>query len=120
MTPKEVWESFCVVRPEFEGFQYDKFPSRLRALRKRIQDDSQRSNLENAAFLRDRELFPVSTVTNRKLPRWEGSLAERYLKADVTAKLHERMKPEDLQKTRPVYLVFGSEDSESISTRKSV
>jgi hypothetical protein len=70
LAPKAVWETFCVVRPEFEGFLYKKFPARLRSMRQQVQSNSQRSIVENALFLRDRELFPVMTVTNRGLPRW--------------------------------------------------
>jgi hypothetical protein len=107
MPTKRVWESFCVVRPEFAGFQSHKFPPRLRSMRHQVQSSSQRSSVENAAFLRDRELFPFNAVTNRNLPRWEGSPAEKHLKADITAKIHERMKPEDLRETRPEYLEFS-------------
>jgi hypothetical protein len=109
MTPKSIWETFCVVRPEFEGFHYKKFSARLRSMRAQVGSESRRSIVENAAFLHDQELFPVSTVTNRGKPRWEGSTAQRHLKCDVSEKKHERMTPQDLRKTREDYLEFELE-----------
>ena len=109
MPPKEVWETYCQARPEFKGFQYKKFPARLRSMRQQVHASSQRSVIENVAFLHDRELFPVSEVTNRGVPRWQGSPAERHLKADITAKIHERMTPQEFRTTRKEYLEFSLE-----------
>ena len=109
MTPKAVWETFCLGRLEFEGFRYKNFPSRLWSMRAQIEANSQRSARENAAFVRDQEFFPVSAVTNRGKPRWQGSAAERLLKADIAEMLNDRMTPAALQRTREEYRPFDSD-----------
>jgi hypothetical protein len=103
MAPVEIWNNVCLPRQEFAGFLFEKFPQRLRAMRKRLLEKGGRSEQEYVAFLHDKQHFPTPSHNHRGEPRWHGSDAERLLKLDVTAKKHELMAPQQLHGTRKEY-----------------
>lgn len=106
---EEIWNRHCLPRPEFAGFQFSKFPARLRAMQKRHLEQRGHSEVEYAALLQHRQHFPTPAVNHRGEPQWHGSDAERLLKADVTLKTHEMMAPQQLYRTRIEYQVYPLE-----------
>ena len=96
MKPKEVYQR----HPEFSDFAYDRFPSRLRDLRRQITDKSTSATLDQAALAHDRQLYPKATHNHRGEPRWEGSEAEQLLRLDMDAGKHKIMKPQELYNSR--------------------
>jgi hypothetical protein len=105
LTPKQVWDRFCIPRPEFSGFHYNNkiFPSRLRAIQKQHVEKSRRAEDSSAALAHDRLLLPAPAHNHRGEPRWQGSEAERFLKLDVAENRHQLMKPRQLYDSRVVY-----------------
>jgi hypothetical protein len=104
LTPKQVWDRFCVPQPEFSGFHYNKnFPSRLRAIQQKHVEKCRRAEASSAALAHDRLLFPAPAHNHRGEPRWQGSEAERLLKLDVAEKKHQTMKPRQLYEARVEY-----------------
>ena len=53
----------------------------------------------------DQQLFPTKALTEQGYPRWEGSLAQRYLKADLKNKERD-ITPSELHNTRDEYKKF--------------
>jgi hypothetical protein len=106
MKPKDIWDNICSSRPEFAGFHFKNFPSRLRSARQQGIQKGSRAVSENAAFEHDRLLFPPATHNQRGEPRWHGSPAESLLKHDVAEKRHEKMAPQLLRETRVEYMEF--------------
>ena len=107
MAPLEVWERFCVPRKEFAGFQYAKFPDRLRAMRRRHLAKTGRADEEYAALVHHKQHFPTPTHNHWGEPQWHGSDAERLLKIDIAAKQHEPPStPKLLYGTRIEYQVY--------------
>ena len=125
MKPKDIWDNICSSRPEFAGFHFKKFPSRLRSARQQAFKKGQRAVNENAAFEHDRLLFPPPTHNQRGEPRWHGSQAESLLKHDVAEKRHETMAPQLLHKTRIEYMdypldVFRKHIHQEVRLRKLI
>ena len=54
-----------------------------------------------------RKNHPIRTHNDKGELRWEGSLAEYYLKEDMAKDLHIGVKPEDFRQTREEYLLFS-------------
>ena len=90
-------------RHEFSSFDYQHFRDRLRELRKNILAQKDRAISDCEAFIHDRQMYPKPDENHRGDPRWEGSEAERLLRLDMDAGLHNIMKPKDLYQTRVEY-----------------
>ena len=95
------------LRPEFTQLPYDSFPRRLQALRTACKAKLDRGITDAAAFEHDRKFDQRPTFASLGLPRWEGSDAQRLLKADITEGVHLHMTPYELHGTRDEYKVFS-------------
>ena len=105
----EIWNTYCLPRQEFAGFRFTKFPARLRAMQKRHATQGGQADSEYAALLHHKQHFPTPIRNHRGEPQWHGSDAERLLKADVSAKMHETMAPQQLHRTRTEYQIYPLE-----------
>lgn len=103
MGSKAVYDS----RPEYASFPFDLFPRRLAALRKEAKSQTDRRLTDEAAYLHDRLLKPTPTHDINGVPRWEGSVAEQFLKDDITAGQHLIMKPQTLYQSRLEYQQYS-------------
>ena len=102
LTAKEIW-SFYTEPQRQEGFEtltFEQFRSNLYTYRKNNKANARKSAEEEMALEHDRKLYPRSSVNNRGEPVFD------MLRDDVENKLHEGIKPEVFQKTRPEYMVF--------------
>jgi hypothetical protein len=106
---EEIWNVHCRPRQVFAGFQFAKFPARLRAMQKRHLAQRGHAEVEYAALLQHKQHFPTPSKNHQGEPQWHGSDAERLLKADVAAKLNETMAPRYLRLTRMEYQMFKLE-----------
>jgi hypothetical protein len=97
------WHDVYWQRPEYAESKWDLFAGRLDSLRQQISHAKDRNTTEEAALVHDRALFPIPTHNHRGEPRWDGSEAQRLLKEDVAAGIHETMKPQQLYQTHPQY-----------------
>jgi hypothetical protein len=97
------------LRTEFGGNDPDefrKFPLRLRAARKHVEEGMERAASEAKALDHDRQIYKESEFNQRNEPRWQGSQAEQLLKADISSGKHNGMKPSILYKTQQEYQKF--------------
>jgi hypothetical protein len=99
MKPSDVY----MQRHEFSSFEYKHFRDRLRELRKNILAQKDCAISDHEALIHDRQMHPKPVKNHRGEPRWEGSEAERLLRLDMDAGLHNMMKPKDLYVTRVEY-----------------
>ena len=106
--PRFVYDIFMYL-PDFheENYNdYDAFTRRYRDLKKSIDNKRERSALEEQALAHDRAIYPVRPVDCRGIPRWDGSEAQKSLRADMDAKKHLEMKPSHLRVTNDEYKRF--------------
>lgn len=98
-----------LMHPElYNPWDYDyKFYERLNRIRDKILAEKKAASVDMEAFLHDSELYPVSTTTSKGELRWNGSQAEKDLKADVKAGVHKQMSSEEFFERRVSYLAFG-------------
>lgn len=98
--------SIYTMRPEFGGAdanQFRLFTARLRNARRNVEDGLHRAATEAAALKHDRLIHPIQENDYRNVPRWQGSQAEKLLKADIASGKHEHMKPSALYQTQEEY-----------------
>jgi len=97
-----------LMHPElYKPWNYDnRFCDRLDRIRDKIYAEKKAAEDDMAAFLHDSELYPVNMTTRTGKPRWNGSQAEKDLKADVKAGLHKQMSAQEFYERRTSYLPF--------------
>jgi len=98
-------------RPEFAEYDGERlFPSRLASSRKQHVAKTERSQSELQALHHDRQIFPRPALTHWGEPQWEGSTAQSLLMKDVLEdRVHERMKPQEIWKSRDAYSLFDKD-----------
>jgi hypothetical protein len=103
--PKQVFEQYCKVCPEFEPFQdYTNFANRLRALReKAVKRSDDRATDDAANFTHDRQIFPAPTEDTNGNAMWQKSKAQELLQQDMAEGKHKVLKPKALYETREEY-----------------
>jgi hypothetical protein len=80
MGPSQVWSS----RPLYQNVPYENFHTNLNALRKKLNSDQERADMDTADMLHDRSIHPVNpNPSNFKYPRWDGSVAQERLKSYI-------------------------------------
>jgi hypothetical protein len=78
MRPRDVWD----MAPMFqEELQYRLFADRLRALRTTILREQQSIDEAVDGYQRDRHLYPMTTHDSVGRPHWQGSGADKLVKA---------------------------------------
>jgi len=108
MTYKEVFPR----RPQF-AYEADVqnalhlFEGRLTAARNYVRKKELRAAQELALMQADRTVYPIEDVMYSGEPRWEGSLAQQYLKEDVAAGLHKTMTRTQFFESREAYQDFA-------------
>jgi hypothetical protein len=78
-------------------------------MQKRHATQGEQADSEYAALLHHKQHFPTPILNHGGKPQWYGSDAERLLKADVSAKIHETMAPQQLHRTRTEYQIYPLE-----------
>lgn len=91
---------------QFNDFPYPQFRDRLRDMRKRIHEAKQQAASDSDALDRDMQRHPRAAVDSRGVPRWESSLAEASLKADIANGRQTSMKPKELRASKNEYMNF--------------
>lgn len=104
MKPKQVWN----MHPSIHGkWNYVSWSNNLHSLRSAINRDRGRMLDDVTAYGNDREkLNNLRSSQPNPKPVWHTSDAAKLLKQDIKEGKHETMKPKELHKTRPEYLVF--------------
>lgn len=104
--PKQVFEEYCISRPEFKHFQDYKalgFASKLMYLRNKLDERTGRAQEDAEALAHDRLIFPPHTEDTKGRPVWAGSRSQELLRKDIAEGKHNVMKPKDLYETREDY-----------------
>ena len=94
-------------KPEFQEYDFDRFKDNLDNLREAIELHQDRADDDASHLAHDHLLRgdpPAQTA--KGYPRWEGSDAEKLLKADVDAGRHLAMEPSELHAFREEYEEF--------------
>jgi len=105
------WEEAFEYRPEFAVGETPEeakrlFKGRLYACRKLVKENKGRAATELELLRQDRAALPPSSHNHRGEPRWEGSLAQFFLKQDVKNKHHETMSRNDFYDSCTEYAAF--------------
>jgi len=106
MKPREVYDTFCKMRPEFKHFQDYKaldFASRLRSARERVNKKTSRADTDLQAFEHDRLIFPAPTHDMHGEEMWQGSKAQELLRKDIKDGIADKLKPKVLYEKREEY-----------------
>ena len=94
------------VRSLYEYMNNDKFKSRLKSMRKAVDDAKERAEKDAAALLHDRLIYPRPTHNHRGEPQWADHEASTLLELDVSNGAHEGKSPYELWMTRLQYQEF--------------
>ena len=81
---------------EFSKYNYEKFPSRLAALRKKIQELDNRAREDLLAFENYKKNHKPSLFSHKGYIQWQGSTAQELLDDDIEAGLHKKLTPQEL------------------------
>lgn len=107
--PEGMYNQLYGGREEFLDFPYNKnVRSRISRLQATVAKLGDAAKYDEAAFKRDRTLNPTSTVGYNGRVLWKDTEADRLLKEDIEAKVHERLSPSEILLTRPCYAPFGA------------
>jgi hypothetical protein len=91
------------MRQEFDRVPKNRFETNFNKLKEGVRTYKERALIDEAGFLRDKELYPLAKDTPGY---WDGSEAQQLLKEDIRMKRHEEMKPMALWNSRPQYQEF--------------
>ena len=107
ITEKTSYDEIHDMHPEVTATDRKKLPSRMRDLRAQFKADNGRAAADARALEHDRKLFPIKSHDSKGVERWEGSLAQRYLKKDLAENKHLSMAPSDFYQSRDEYGSFS-------------
>jgi hypothetical protein len=99
-------ESIYLLRPEYKQYKLKNFKKKLETLRNTHNNEISAAALAEKATNNFLKQHPPSATSSHGYPRYHGSTARAYLKADIDAKKHLKMKPEKLRSTKEVYQQF--------------
>jgi hypothetical protein len=120
MDAKDVY----VMRDEYKFYKPANFKTNLKSLRAALKEQERRAVEDSAALIHDRAIRPRAATTAAGYPFWDGSEAQKFLKEDIDAGIHEGMKPAVFHLTRAEYKVFPIKTFrehiyQEVSSRKS-
>ena len=92
LKPKEVWES----RPEYQQYKLENFRSNLKRLKTTIHLEHALALRDGLALQHDINVQPLAMNNPRGYPRWHASDAQRFLRDDIDAGLHEALTTQEL------------------------
>jgi hypothetical protein len=110
--PEDIYRQFAHTDAfNFGGMSFEplEFKRRLKSLQGIARRQKNRVVQDKIAFDIFRQNFPVRQNNNVGDLRWNGSLAEQFLKLDMKANVHEGKKPAEFRATRPEYQEFSKE-----------
>ncbi len=99
---KEVYEA----EPLFQRYPFKNFKTNFVNLKASIKEEKDAINFDQAAFKKEKEMFPRNSTTKGGNPFWDMHEAQRLLAEDVKAGKTLQMKPSALQETRSEYQAF--------------
>jgi len=106
--PHITWVQIFQARPEFNvGVSYAEalrlFKGRLERARKKVQEQKSRAETELELMQQDRVTHPRPATNHRGEPQWEGSDAQKLLKADIKNGVLATMTKTQFYLSRPEY-----------------
>ena len=82
------------------------FAWHLLSLRKIVKHKVDRAQLDEAALIHDRLIYPEPLHDSKGLPHWKNSEAKRLMNVDIDNNKHLRFTPAAFQLSRAEYMVF--------------
>jgi hypothetical protein len=122
-TPTMKLEDIYASRPEFAGYDYNKFSSRLATIRGTIKQLEERTDGDEDAFAAFVANHPVSHYDRNGFIQWQGSESQQLAKADIEAGLLQQGY-KSLWRSRPEYFMefdfksFSEKIRQEIKVRK--
>lgn len=106
---EDLFENMYKHTPEFilEKVPFRQFRDRLRDHRKALQTRDDRIAWETACYAHDRLVYPTTTHNSRGEKKFYLTPAAALLTQDIEDGKHLRMKPSELQASRPEYQEFS-------------
>ena len=101
-TVEEVYES----EPLFKLYPLKNFKTNYKNLKRSVKQERDAIQFDQAAFDREKELFPRNETTNKGNLFWDRHEAQRLMAEDVTSGRTLQMKPSALRETRAEYQEF--------------
>ena len=92
--------------PEFKGVPFQQFKARLQDHRRQADYANERARSDERALIYDRRLYPRQQHNNKGGLVFDLHPAKLLLRQDVKNGVHLRLKPSELQRTRPAYRDF--------------
>ena len=89
--------------------QYPNFPKYYKDLKERVEAEKKQVKLDDIAAERHMRNHPRSILNKRGYPHWDTHSAKKLLEVDIANKVHERMEPSQLRKTRDAYKKFPTD-----------
>ena len=100
LRPKQVHQ----YRLEYNERPYNNFRTNLNTLRKKYQQLENLAQVDHAHLMHDLALG--RRQNSKPYPRWQGTIAEKFLKQDIDSGRHLDMPPRQLRLTRPEYRCY--------------
>ena len=108
MSAQDAWDVLYKDLPEFKEVPFEKFQDRLRDHRKQVKKLRVHSEMEYAAFLHDRQLYPRKEKNSKGEPVFDMSDAKELLRNDIKSGMHHLMSPAHIYKIREEYQLFAA------------
>ena len=103
-----VWDSHCKGQPAFARMKCDDtFARRLKTVRDDYMKKVDRRDKDLLAFQRAKQNHPTPALNSRGEPQWNGSEAQRLLKALVATGGHEGIAPKQLWQSSEEYQKYS-------------
>ena len=106
---KEIWDDLCEDNAAFARMEFDDaFVRRMRAVRDDYNKKVVRRDDDLKAFLAAKENHPTPEFNSRGEPQWNGSDAQKELKALISRGGQEGKKPKELWEKSTAFKVYSS------------
>lgn len=100
---QDAWDYIYSDQPEFMHVDFSQFEARLKDHRKQVKKRVLASTRQQAAFERDRNIYPQRTIDRRGRLIFDSSTAKLQLREDISNELHNQMTTEELYHRHEVY-----------------
>ena len=90
----------------YQQYSLEKFAEYYKKLQQHVAEEKERVMSDDIAVARFLKNNPRSALNKRGYPHWDTHIAKKLLEVDVRNKLHEKMSPSILRKTRDAYKEF--------------
>jgi len=96
-------KTFMKLSPLFKQYPLDYLERYLGKFLKKMAKNKEIVEFDEACLRHDRMVIPPKMTTKNGAPRWDRHPARKFLKQDIAAGKHKKMKPKVLHLSRKEY-----------------